>query len=365
MSAGRSRAIRAASRGCLVAAVVLAASCGGGGHDRDAPEWERQVPLAALPGPTLGVDLPLSTLTDPPTPARVRLGRWLFYDTRLSADQQVSCGTCHRPEEAYANRTRVATGVFGRLGTRKVPVILNQAAVLGPHFFRDGRAASLEEQAMGPFTRANEMGMAREQLVAAVARIPGYRRAFAQAFGDEQVTEARIAKAVADFERTLVAGNSAWDRWRADPAKVPVAPTVRAGDELFFGRAACSHCHVGQSFTDGRFHNLGVGWDPVAGRFADEGRGAITGRPEDRGAFKTPTLRDVALHPPYMHDGSLGTLRDVVEFYNRGGTPNPALSTQVVPLGLSPAEIDALVAFLEALTSDVPRAEAPPAFPQE
>jgi cytochrome c peroxidase len=350
--------------GPLVVTLVITTGCTGAPAS-DAPPWERDLPLAPLPAAIVGLDVNLAMLPDPPTPARVRLGRWLFYDTRLSADANVACGTCHRPEYAFSNAERVATGVFGRRGARKVPPVLNLATALSPAFFRDGRAASLETQAFGPITHPDEMGMSRDGAVAAVAAVPGYRRAFAEAFGDETVTDLRVSRALADFERTLLAGNSPWDRWRAAPRAVVVSRPVAMGDEVFFGKGGCTQCHVRQSFSDGRFHNIGVGWDPRARRFADAGRGGVTKRAAEIGAFKTPTLRDVALRAPYMHDGSVATLRDVVELYNRGGVPNPGLSERVKPLGLTTTEIDAVVAFLEALTSDVPRAKAPATFPQE
>ena len=354
-------------RACVLGALVgLSLATGACNTTRSAaPQWERDLPLAPLPTSLAGVDVDLASSADAPTPARVRLGHWLFYDPRLSSDGTVSCGSCHQPEHGFANAEPTAAGVRRQRGTRKVPPVLNQAMVLSPFFFRDGRAATLEEQAFGPITNPVEMGMTREQAVAAIARVPGYRRAFAEAFGDDSVTEVRMAKAIADFERTLLAGNSAWDRWRAAPQASHVAAAVQLGDELFFGKAGCNQCHVGQSFTDGRFHNIGVGWDAVSSRYADEGRFVVTKQEADRGAFKTPTLRDVASRAPYMHDGSVATLRDVVELYDRGGVSNPQLSERIKPLGLTPEEKDALVAFLEALSSDVARARAPASFPQE
>jgi cytochrome c peroxidase len=201
-------------------------------------------------------------------------------------------------------------------------------------------------------------------LVTILEGIPGYRPYFAEAFGDERITPERVAHALADYERTRLAGNSAWDRWRASPDRAAVDEEVRDGHTLFFGKAACSPCHLGENFTDGLFHNLGVGWDAGAGRMTDEGRFTISGQEADRGAFKTPTLRDVSRHGPFMHDGSIRTLREVVEFYNRGGNPNPWLSAKVFPLGLTDPEIDALVAFMKALDSDLPPETPPSTFPR-
>ena len=308
-------------------------------------------PLRPLPTPPLGIAR-LSDLPQPPTPERVRLGRWLFYDTRLSADGTVSCATCHIPERAFSNATRVAAGIGGRAGVRKTPSFVNTA-----HAFRlnrfgwDGRAASLEEQSLLPVANQVEMGSAVSHMVVTLSRITGYAPYFQESFGDRTITSRRVASALADYQRTRLSGNSAWDRWERGDADA-LSPLARRGWDLFTGEAHCSRCHFGPNFSDGAFHNLGVGWDAAAERYSDEGRAAVTARPGDRGAFKTPTLRDVARHPPYMHDGSLPTLRDVILFYDRGGIRNPYLDTQVRPLHLSAADIDALVTFLEALNGE-------------
>jgi cytochrome c peroxidase len=328
------------------------------------PEWERENPLAGLPEPPLGITTRLSDLPDPPTPARVRLGRWLFYDARLSADGTVSCGTCHRPDQGFSQTDRLSTGVFHRRGTRKSPALVNQAWTMLPHFFWDGRAASLEEQALCPIENPVEMGISHARMVEILEGIPGYRGYFVEAFGDGPITKDRVARAIADYERTRYAGNSAWDRWQAGGDAAAVPPEARKGHELFFGKATCNQCHFGQNFTDSRFHNIGVGWEANAGRFRDEGRFVVTGQGGDRGAFKTPSLRDVTRHAPYMHDGSIATLRHVVELYNLGGTKNPWLSVKIFPLGLTGAEMDALVAFMRALDSDLPPKIPPTRFPQ-
>lgn len=329
------------------------------------PDWEIENPVVPLPAPPLGVDHTWAELPDPPTPERVRLGRWLFYDARLSADGRISCGTCHRPDQGFSQTERVPTGVGFQKGTRKSPTFLNAAWAPAPHFFWDGRAATLEEQALMPIVNPVEMGLSsHERLVEILEGIPGYRPYFEAAFGDGRITKERVARALADYERTRMAGHSPWDRWRRTGDESAIPPLARRGHEIFFGKAACNQCHLGPAFTDGAFHNIGVGWDAASGTFADEGRYAVTRAPADRGAFKTPTLRDVATHPPYMHDGSVPTLRDVVALYNRGGVKNPHLSPKVFPLGLTDEEMDALVAFMEALTSDLPPEVPPTRFPQ-
>lgn len=172
-----------------------------------------------------------------------------------------------------------------------------------------------------------------------------------------------IAFAIADFVRTLRSGNSPWDRWRRQHDETAVTSEVKTGHELFFGKAGCNQCHLGGNFTDDSFHNLGVGWDRARGRFADEGRYEVTNQDSDRGAFKTPTLRDVSRHPPYMHDGSIRTLRDVVDWYNRGGEPNPYLDPRIRPLNLTKTDVDALVAFLHALDGTGYQQSQPRRFP--
>ena len=329
-------------------------------NDRD---LEAANPLRPLPAPPLGVAR-LDDSPNPPAPERVHLGRWLFYDTRLSADGAVSCATCHLPERAFSNDTRFATGVGGHAGVRKTPSFINAAHTFTRNRFGwDGRAASLEEQSLLPIVNAIEMGSALSRMVNTLSRIAGYAPYFERAFGDRTVTPQRVASALADYQRTRLSGNSAWDRWESGDARA-LSPSARRGWNLFSGDAQCSRCHFGPNLTDRAFHNLGVGWDAASKRYTDDGRGAITDRPADRGAFKTPTLRDVARHPPYMHDGSLPTLRDVILFYERGGVQNPHLDTQIRPLRLSRTDIDALVDFLEALNGEGFMDRAPSAFPK-
>jgi len=347
-----------AASGVVAISVMMALAAQG-----ELPPWERANAIAPVPTPPLGIDSRLTDLPDPPTPARVRLGRWLFYDTRLSADGTIACATCHRPEHAYSEPTAVSTGIRGQKGGRKAPSFINQAWTLFPHFFWDGRAASLEEQALGPVANPIEMGNTHEAMVATLTRTPAYAPYFREAFGTPEITKERVAKAIADYERTRMSGNSPWDRWQQNRDETAVSADVKKGHELFFGKAACNQCHLGQNFTDSLFHNIGVGWNPKTNRFADDGRYLVTKIDSDRGAFKTPTLRDVTLHAPYMHDGSIKTLREVVELYNRGGLKNPFLDPKLQPLNLARDEIDALVKFMEALTGKGPRETPPAAFP--
>jgi cytochrome c peroxidase len=317
-----------------------------------APPWEAANPIVPLPKPPLGITSSFADLKEPPTPARVRLGRWLYFDKRLSSDGTISCASCHDPADGFSLRTAVATGVRGQKGTRKPPNFENEAWTLYPYFFWDGRASSFEDQALGPIANPIEMGNTHQAMVRNIAAIKGYVPYFQQAFGSPEVTQTRVVRAIGDFERTVMSGNSPYDRWRLRHDDSAVSAAVKRGYDLFFDKAGCGQCHLGQNFTDNRFHNVGIGWDPATKTFKDEGRFAISHQDADHGAFKTPTLRDVTLHPPYMHDGSVATLRDVVERYNKGGDPNPYLDPKIRPLHLSDQDVDDLVALMQALTGD-------------
>ena len=328
------------------------------------PAWEADNPIRPLPASPLGAEIQLASLPKAPTPEQVRLGRWLFYDTRLSADGTIACATCHKPEHAFSEPTPHSTGIKGQEGGRKSPSFINAAVTLYPHFFWDGRAASLEEQALGPIANPIEMGATHEAMVASIQQAGAYAQYFAQAFGSPEITKERVAQAIAAYEKTRMSGNSPVDRWRLNKDEGAVSDQVKQGYELFFGKAGCNQCHLGNNYTDSSFHNLGVGYDPKTRRFKDEGRSVISKDPAHLGAFKTPTLRDVAKHAPYMHDGSVATLKETVELYNRGGEKNPNLDPKIKVLNLTPAEVDALVAFMEALNGEGYQDTAPASFPQ-
>jgi cytochrome c peroxidase len=342
---------------------------------QDAAPWEASNPIVPIPDPPLGVgtdDGMPSTLTefdDPPTPERVRLGRWLFFDKRISADNSISCASCHRPENGFSEPTSTSTGISGQVGGRKAPSFTNQAWAVRPHFFWDGRAGSLEEQAGGPMINPIEMGHADHNLVVEkLSKVKGYRKYFEEAFGTPEITIDRVTKAIADYERTRMSGNSPWDQWRAGDQDA-VSEDVKKGHRLFFGNAFCNNCHKGANFTDSDFHNLGVGWNPETETFADEGRYVVTKEESDKGAFKTPSIRDVSKRAPYMHDGSVKTLREVVELYSKGGIPNPYLDRKIdrrfaERLDLSEQQINQLVSFMEALDGEGYQDTAPTSFPQ-
>jgi cytochrome c peroxidase len=334
------------------------------------PPWEAENPVRPLPAVPLGSPADFATLKFQVTPAKVRLGRWLFFDKRLSADGTISCATCHRPEHSFSEPTRVSTGIRGQKGNRKAPTFVNGAWPLYPVFFWDGRAASLQEQAKGPIANPIEMGNTHEKAVASISGLAGYRKAFREVYDDEKVDIDRIADAIAAYEATRLSGSSPFDRYEAGD-KSALSPLAAKGREIFFGKARCNFCHLSGNLTDTKFHNLGIGWDPkrTGGKatkeaFADLGRYVVTKKNEDIGAFKTPTLRDLAKRGPYMHDGSLATLRDVVLHYDKGGNPNPWLDKDIVKLNLTKEEVDALVALMEAMNGEGWQDTAPRSFPQ-
>jgi cytochrome c peroxidase len=290
---------------------------------------------------------------------KIELGRILYFDKRLSKDDTVSCATCHDPAHGFAEPRKTSQGVGGKTGARNAPTVLNR--LFSADQFWDGRAKDLEAQAIGPMVNPVEMAMpSHAVLVAKIAGIAGYRPLFAKAFGTPDVTIDRVAQAIASFERVVVAGNSPVDRWEAGD-KTALSDAAARGRALFAGKANCITCHAGFNFTDESYHNLGVGMDAAK---PDVGRFEVTKAESDTGAFKTPTLRSIALTAPYMHDGSEATLRDVIDFYDRGGNKNPYLAKEVRPLGLAPSEKDDLVAFLEALTCEAPAVTPPAALPQ-
>ena len=340
----------------------LSRACGGASGPPPAPPWEAASPIVPIPTPPLGTQADFASLSFKVTPEKVRLGRWLFFDPRLSGDGTISCATCHRPENAFSEATPHSTGIRGQQGGRKAPSFLNAAWPIYPVYFWDGRAGSLAEQALGPMANPVEMGGKHDVIARSLGDNRGYRRIFREVYGDDGVTIDRIAEAIAAYEATRLSGNSAWDRWKAGDESA-VTDQVKLGDSLFFDKAACAQCHVGWNFTDAQFHNLGIGWDEGRKAFADTGRAAISGKEAETGAFKTPTLRDVSRHAPYMHDGSLATLKDTVDHYNKGGTPNPWLSARMKKLELTPEEEDALVAFMQALDGEGYQDTAPASFP--
>lgn len=305
----------------------------------------------AVPSDTLPKDLspdviplglgPRSAGDDPPTAARIALGRRLFFDPILSHDRTVACATCHRPDHGFGSPEAPPRGIGGRRAARRAPTLFNRA--YGKAFFWDGRSASLEEQALEPIANPDEMGSSVADAVARLKADAGYRVRFAATF-DDGVSAGNLGKALAAFERVLLRGDSPVDRFRQRGERGALSAAELHGLWLYESKGQCWRCHSGPNFTDEGYHNTGVGWGSD-----DLGRHRVTKEDADRGRFKTPTLRGVGLNAPYMHDGSLKALADVVEFYNRGGRANPNLDPIVRPLNLTKDELADLVAFLKAL----------------
>lgn len=311
-------------------------------------------------GLPLGLDKDVFMVPDnnPITSERVELGKLLYFDKRLSADGSVSCTSCHNPKSGFADTGAVSKGIRGQEGVRNSPTCINTAFNIFQ--FWDGRAPSLEEQAKGPIQNPVEMGNTPEGAVKNISAVAGYKPYFVKAFGSEEVTFDRIAQAIAAYERTILSGNSAWDRFVYGGDKQALSPEAQRGLQLFEGKALCTRCHVGFNTTDGIFHNLGVGMNKPN---PDFGRFVVTANEKDKGAFKTPTLRDIQKTAPYMHDGSQKTLEEVIEFYDKGGEPNPWLDPKVEPLKLTAQEKADLLAFLKSLEGDwTPESE--PALPE-
>jgi cytochrome c peroxidase len=286
-----------------------------------------------------------------PSEARVSLGRTLFFDPRLSGSGVVSCATCHNPGLSWADGLERAVGHGMKPLARRTPTILNLA--WAGALFWDGRASSLEEQALGPIASPDEMNLPLETLVPKLQAIPEYAAQFEAAYPGEGIRTATIAKAIASFERTIVSGTAPFDAW-IEGDEHAISAEAKRGFELFNGKARCATCHGGWRFTDDSFHDIGVTGD-------DRGRGAVLENIEVlQFAFKTPTLRNVDRRAPYMHDGSEKELEDTIALYDQGGrVRRPSLSREIVPLELSDEESRQLVAFMRTLTSDEPPVAIP------
>lgn len=304
--------------------------------------------LSAVPSAPLGLDLYRPVPADNPlTPPKIALGRRLFQDRGLSRDGTLSCAVCHDPARAFANNRVVASGPGGITGGRNVPTLINRA--YGKSFFWDGRAESLEQLVVQPLLNPSEMAMTPGAVVATVRRDRGYLRQFLAAFGRAPQLD-DVARAMASYVRTIRSGNSRYDRFRIGMG-AELTEQEQQGMRVFFGKGRCGSCHAGPNLTDEHFHNTGVSFRD--GHMLDPGRFVVTGNPADRGAFKTPTLREVAQTAPYMHDGSQSTLEDVVDYYDRGGNANLGLDAILRRIGLSLEDKRALVAFLRALSGEV------------
>ncbi len=292
---------------------------------------------------------------NPLTKEKIELGRAIFFDKRMSKDNTIACASCHMAKKGFADGMPVSTGIKGQRGGRSAPVSFNR--VYSKAQFWDGRAATLEDQSIGPFTNPIEHGFANhDEMVAKMKKIPGYRKLFQEVFGGE-ITIQDVGRAVASFQRTVLSGNSAVDKYDIGGDQNALSDSAKRGLELFRGKARCTRCHSGFNFTDEKFHNLGIGWDDNK---VDLGRYMETKNPEDIGAFKTPTLREIARTAPYMHDGRFKSLEEVVKFYNQGGVKNPHQDNTIIPLEMTDDEQQDLVAMLKSLNGEGWQHVAPP-----
>ncbi len=351
---------RSGVSGATLLVVVFAASlwtslvgCSKGPSNAPPP---KPVTVSANTETPANVDIPLGLplFEVPPdnlmTAEKIELGKKLFFDTNLSSDRSMSCATCHDEQTGWSNGQAFAVGIDGTVGTRNTPTLFNVA--YNRFQFWDGRAATLEKQALGPILNPAEMMLtSHEEIVARVSEKPEYHELFSKAF-DDGITPTNVAKAIASFERTILAGDAPYDRFQNGDLD-SLSPSAQRGMKLFFGgRARCGACHPAPFFTDSLFYNLGVGMDKDN---PDLGRRNVTNMESSTGKFKTPTLRNIAMTAPYMHDGSMKTLDEVMEFYIKGGHKNPYLDGDVVKIRMNAEEKQELITFMvEGLTSSDP-----------
>jgi len=312
--------------------------------DTETPDSEARLTDALAPiGFPAGPVVQTAPADNELTETRARLGRRLFYETTLSRTRKIACASCHKQDSAFADPSAVSLGVDDLRGTRNAPGLANLA--WSQHFFWDGRAATLEEQAGKPIENPLEMDLSVDDAAARLQGDPSYVKQFEEAYGE--VTSDNLRRALASFVRTLVSGTSPYDRHLAGDDS-DFGPAAKRGERLFFSeQTSCFHCHPEGALTNDGFFNNGSYIDG-----GDDGRKSVTGRTGDLGKFKVPGLRNVAVTAPYMHDGALATLREVLEQYAAGGRGHPSTDPQIAPLTLTDAELDDLLAFLNALTDD-------------
>lgn len=335
----------------ILALLVLCALGAGSSSVQASPSGHAPHGTVTIDGVTVPDVGPLPTVVPIPSSnlnysAKIELGKQLYFDGRLSKNNAISCAFCHNPGTGFADPRQTSIGVGGGVGGRQSPTVYNTG--LNHVQFWDGRARSLEEQAIGPIHNPVEMAETHEHVVAKLGKIKGYQQQFRAVFGTD-VNLQGIAEAIAAYERTVLSTDSAFDKYVLGEQKAMDEAAVR-GLGLFKGKARCILCHNGPNFTDNQFHNLGV---PQVGPMKEDlGRFAVSRAEKDRGAFKTPTIRSITETAPYMHDGAFKTLEEVVEFLDQGGGSNPNLSPLVKPLNLTAEEKSDLVAFLKALAGE-------------
>ncbi len=328
--------------------------------DETAPAADEKPAETAVEQVAMVIEVPLGLpevpvpADNPMTPAKVELGKMLYFDKRLSKDGSNSCATCHDPTKAWAEHSATSTGIGNQVGSANSPSVINSAYATTQ--FWDGRAASLEEQALGPIENPIEMGHNLDELVKQLNEIDGYKQKFQEVFGTD-VTKENLAKAIAAFERTVLSGNSPYDKFVAGN-ETALSDQQKRGLEVFKD-AGCALCHKPPVFSNYRFINAGVGMDKAE---PDKGRMGVTNEESDLGKYRVPALREVANTAPYFHDGSAKTLAEAVALMAAGGRDNPNLSGMMKRVGtknLSDEDQQALVAFMESLSGDYPVIEAP------
>lgn len=321
------------------------------------------VPVIAAEQKTYMPEIPLGLEADqfyvpkdnPLTKEKIELGRALFFDKRLSKDNTIACATCHKPELAFTDGQPVSAGIRNQQGGRSAPLAINRA--FSKAQFWDGRAATLEDQSVGPFVNPVEHGFPDyKEMIEKMKKIPGYKKEFKEVFGGD-ITVENIGKAIASFQRTILSGNSPFDKYDVGGDETALSPAAKRGVDLFRDKARCTKCHSGFNFTDEKFHNIGIGFD---NNMVDTGRFHVTNEKNDMGAFKTPSLREISRTAPYMQDGRFPTLMDVVNFYNQGGIKNPFLDPLIIPLNLTENEKQDLVEFLNSLNGEGWQGITPP-----
>jgi len=295
---------------------------------------------------------------NPYSAARAELGKILFFDSRLST-HAISCASCHEPSHAFSGRAAFDKGADGKLEDRHTPTIINRA--WGKSQLWDGRMPTLESQVLNAVTNPKEMGTPTEQVVQTLQGIKGYAPLFAAAFGDSAITFERVVRAIATFERTILSGNSAYDRYLAGD-KSALTKRQKSGLDFFNHKGECAECHAGPNFTTEKFANIGIGTDRSV---PDPGRQGVTNKGSDYGKFKVPTLRDLARRGPYMHDGRFKTLSEVLDLYAKGGIANPRLDTRLTRFYMDEQTKQDLLAFLDSLNGEGwEQISPPPVFPQ-
>ncbi len=312
--------------------------------ETETPTAEFKPEIQPLPPQLSGYEAMPVPADNPQTPEKVALGRQLFFDERLSGDGSRSCYSCHVCEKGLTDGLPKSIGAFNKQLPRSSPTLWN----IGYHteFYWDGRSKSLEDQAMAAWTKTN-MGAKADEIVAKLNAIPGYSSQFQKIFNSD-ATPDNVVKALAAYERTIISGDTAWDRFRADDQSA-MSESAKRGWNLFQA-IKCTNCHDGILLTDQQYHNVGIGMDQ---KEPDVGRFTVTKNPQDTGAFKTPTLRDISESAPYFHDGSAATLEEAVDIMIAGGKPNQYLDRKnLQPQKLLPEQREDLLNFLRALDVD-------------